>query len=295
MGVILAISAKKTDAVANFSLFKCLSGKQEPTWNQIYHAYAIIFGSLNLLTIPANLTNYGHHEMLALVGFVVTVIYYIEAYRSIQHSPITEPVEESTPARCHVRFLKLIGRYPRFMRLLILALSIGYVGTSKFINGRDYYSYYYREGGSMNNVVAGIVIFICVFDILIATFKRIRNRLEKAFGESFVHYDMRFTLTLVMATFLCVGTIISLCGHVDIHIADTTLMGVAFVFAILMTFAERYTKAPELPTVIANNKSMLPKNLAKNIFNPIILDTGKTPLQGENPEIQGYDYRPLLQ
>uniref|UniRef100_A0A914DVW3 Uncharacterized protein n=1 Tax=Acrobeloides nanus TaxID=290746 RepID=A0A914DVW3_9BILA len=88
-------------------------------------------------------------------------------------------------------------------------------------------------------------------------------------------------------------------SNVDRRIPMTIITFVTFLLALFMTIAESYVKANEpieLSIMEPNNRTILPKNLAKNIMNPIVSDALKIQIIQEiDPTELTHDSRSLLQ
>uniref|UniRef100_A0A914C7W8 Uncharacterized protein n=1 Tax=Acrobeloides nanus TaxID=290746 RepID=A0A914C7W8_9BILA len=167
------IVGKKTENFANFCLFKCVTQKKEINWNEFYYTYATVFCVLNLLAIVASANYRGGQGFASTLGFIVMIVYFIDglqAFNKIDTSHVDEP---STPG-CYARFLKLIGSFPKIIRLLILILNVVLIALlANRIGCYVYYSpspYYYHS--NEEHVDCGndedMMIFIAIISIAVS-------------------------------------------------------------------------------------------------------------------------------
>uniref|UniRef100_A0A914DS86 Uncharacterized protein n=1 Tax=Acrobeloides nanus TaxID=290746 RepID=A0A914DS86_9BILA len=87
-------------------------------------------------------------------------------------------------------------------------------------------------------------------------------------------------------------------NNVDRRIPMTIITFVTFLLTLFMTIAEPYVKSNEpieSSIMESNNRTILPKNLAKNIMNPIVPNALKVQIIQElDPTELTYDSRPLF-
>uniref|UniRef100_A0A914DJ34 Uncharacterized protein n=1 Tax=Acrobeloides nanus TaxID=290746 RepID=A0A914DJ34_9BILA len=281
------VVGKKAESFANFCLFKCVTQKKEIDWNGFYYTYTIVFFEFNLLAI-ARFNSWEDQGFAWIFGIIVTVVYFVDglhAFNKIETIHIDEP---STPC-CYARFLKLVGSFPKIIRLLILILNVVlivllanrigcYVNYSSF----PYYDCDNDKDVSMMIFIAIILIAVSVLNIILC------------YDILYWHHTFNLTTTIfsMYSFFVCLN-------NFDCRIPMTIITFVIFLLALFMTIAESYVKSNvpiESSIMESNNRTILPKNLAKNIMNPIVPDGLKIKvIQEIDPTELIHDSRPLLQ
>uniref|UniRef100_A0A914C7H6 Uncharacterized protein n=1 Tax=Acrobeloides nanus TaxID=290746 RepID=A0A914C7H6_9BILA len=292
------IAGKKTEGFANFCLFKCVTQKKRIDWNGFYYAYATAFGSFNLLTIIGKI--WKGDVLAAIFGLIVTILYYVDGYYAYEKIDTINFNESSSPGY-YARFLKLIGSFPKILRLLVLTLNVAlivllvnrigcqhyYSNINDYYYNQNYYrtQNYYDCGRSddlyMISIIAAMSIIFSILDGFILRVKKFKVGIAK-----------HLMLTITTMSFSMCGFFVCLN---KLRIPATIITLVIFLLMLFMTIAESYVKSNE-PIMETNNRTILPSNLAKNIINPVVPDALKIQINQEvDPSKLTNDIRPLLQ
>uniref|UniRef100_A0A914CHS1 Uncharacterized protein n=1 Tax=Acrobeloides nanus TaxID=290746 RepID=A0A914CHS1_9BILA len=243
-----------------------------------YFTYTIAFACLNLMTIPANLSQ-GRYDIAAILGLILMAVYLVEAYKAITQIDWHRWENIDEDPRKYVRFLKFIARFPVFTNLLIaflnaglvviiyLRLSIGSRGYWNYYFSSYYYSYYYMTWDKFTMFFAiGFLLAFSLMNIMTMKFKCIQSKLDKN------SIKIKYTLTLVMAVIALVGFIVCF-GNRGRSPFEILIIAAVFVLSLFMALSEAHAKCDE--TNSDDRNSILPKSLPKNILNPVVTNEMK--------------------
>uniref|UniRef100_A0A914DTB8 Gustatory receptor n=1 Tax=Acrobeloides nanus TaxID=290746 RepID=A0A914DTB8_9BILA len=303
--IITLVVNEKTEVFAKFRFWKCITGKVEIEWDGMYYTYVTVLSSFNLLAIVYNIIylrgNTMGHIVIAIIGLVLTVVYFVEAYRSYDHTKTNfiDMANEVYAPTSYVRLLKLIGRFPVIMRLVILVLSVVFItliaiGPSLF-GWYWWYSSYMHCKNIFMIFAASLLVGISVVNIGFIKFKCFQAKLEKVTNKD-IACCIRSGLPLAMTSISFCGFGVSL-PRLDRDFITPIIAGIIVVVTLLVALAESHGKMEDDDSqfVEEDQRSMLPKNLAKHIMNPVVSDQLKKqfiPDEAitENP----YNNRPLF-
>uniref|UniRef100_A0A914DDR4 Uncharacterized protein n=1 Tax=Acrobeloides nanus TaxID=290746 RepID=A0A914DDR4_9BILA len=303
--VINLVVNKKTEAFAKFHFWECITGKVEIEWDGMYYTYVTAFDSLNLLAIVDNIIHLSEnyrstmgHIVIAILGLILTVVYFAEAYRSYDHTKTNfgDMANEVYAPTCYARLLKLIGRFPVIMRLVILVLSvvfIAFIAIGRSMLGLYWCDYYCKNFFTI--FAASLLIGISVINIGFIKFKCFLAKLEKVTNKD-IACCIRSSLPLAMASISFCGFGVSL-PQFDRDFITPIIAGITLVVTLLLALAESHGKMEDGNSqfVEEDQRSMLPKNLAKHIMNPVVSDQLKNQFVADEATIENpYNNRPLI-
>uniref|UniRef100_A0A914DUG4 Uncharacterized protein n=1 Tax=Acrobeloides nanus TaxID=290746 RepID=A0A914DUG4_9BILA len=322
--VIGLIVNKKTEVFAKCRFWQCITGKIEIEWDGMYYTYAIVFGSLNLLAIADNITHLSSRKtmgyiVIGILGFILTVVYFIEAYRSYSQTKANfgDMANEAYAPTRYVRLLRLIGRFPVIVRLVILVLSVVFI--TLIVIGQPLFCPYYCNWRSgwywqlssrywwqeivfsifVENLfmifAASLLIGISVVNIGFIKFKCFQAKLEKVTNKE-IACCIRSGLPLAMVPISFCGFSSSL-SRLDRDFITPIIAGITLVVTLLLAFAESYGKMEDGGSqfVEEDQRSMLPKNLSKHIMNPVVSDQLKNQIVPDEATTENsYNNRPLI-
>uniref|UniRef100_A0A914DS75 Gustatory receptor n=1 Tax=Acrobeloides nanus TaxID=290746 RepID=A0A914DS75_9BILA len=306
--VIGLVVSKKNEVFANFRLWKCITGKVEIEWDGMYYTYVTVFGSLNLLAIVDNIIHLSEnyrstmgHIVIAILGLILTIVYFAEAYRSYDRTKTNfgDMANEVYAPTCYIRLLKLIGSFPVIMRLVILVLSVVFItliaiGPSLF-GWYWWYSSYMHCKNIFMIFAASLLVGISVVNIGFIKFKCFQAKLEKVTNKD-IACCIRSGLPLAMTSisFCGFGVSLLLLGR---DFITPIIAGITLVVTLLLALAESHGKMEDGDSHVVeeDQRSMLPKNLAKHIMNPVVSDQLKDQfVPDEATTGNPYNNRPLF-